>query len=242
MNIEEKVIKNEIETVQKNGMKQFQDKGYLIEQRIFSVDDNEEFRKYWNNLAIDQYIESDFKYRRRSYSKMEFDRASCTLKTIGSTYYQEPEHNELYGGLKREFELGQHEFLSDNNLTFLVKTDYDFFNASGLLSQSKCEIGIHQMRTVVEHGREGIVTPEGVHKDGHPVFAIHLINRSDISNGETILYDNDMKFVDKFTLTKFGDTVFIDDNKLYHEVTPISLNVESESRFGYRDILIIEFY
>ena len=68
---------------------------------------------------------------------MEYNRVTDSLEILGSTYYQEPEHNELYGELKREFVLGESKFLADENLAALVRTDYDFINACEPLSKTR---------------------------------------------------------------------------------------------------------
>ena len=46
--------------------------------------------------------------------------------------------------------------------------------------------------------------------------------------------------ISSITLDTFGQTMLIEDNKLYHQVTPIKSLCENT--VGYRDVLIIEFY
>ena len=199
-----------------------------------------EYQNYWNNLSIDKYIDGKYKFRERKYSQLEYNPNNNTLKNIGSVYFQEEEFNELYGGQHREFSPVDADFLSNKLFRYLLRYDFQFFLKQRLLKNKIYKMGVHQIRTIAKSQQSGLVTPEGIHKDGHPVFALHLVNRQNINGGVTNLYNNNFEKIDAFTLKNFGDTVCINDNMVYHEVTPISQ--EDENKFGFRDILIIEFY
>lgn len=198
------------------------------------------FKNYWKNMAEDKYLRSSFKYRRRRYSQFEYNSILNEVTDLGSTYYQTKEHNYIFGGQGREFESAGSDFLNDPLFRYFLNEDYGFFRSHNIVTENKCQMGVHLMRTVSDLTKDGVVTPEGIHKDGHYAFAIHLIDRDNVKGGTTNLYDNQKVIMTNLTLKKFGETLFVEDDKLYHDVTPIS-SVEKDLT-GTRDVLIIEFY
>ncbi len=199
----------------------------------------EAHQAYWNHLSIDNYIEGDYKFRQRKYARLEINFESQEIANLGSTYFQEEEFNELFGGQHRVFSPVDSDFLKDPFFLKLLNFDYHFFKEHKLLTGVKHYVGIHQIRTTTISKRLGEVTPEGIHKDGHPFFGIHLINRVNINGGVTTLYDNNRNLLDQITLNSFGDTLLVEDDKLFHGVSPIG---SISDGLGFRDVLIIEFY
>lgn len=215
--------------------------GYFFSQLKPEIEFSKiKFQKYWDYLPADKYIVGKNKFRERKYSQLEYNPHDDILKNIGSVYFQEEEFNDLFGGQYREFSPVDPDFLSSKLFRYLLKFDFQFFLKQCFLINKTYKMGVHQIRTIAKSQQSGLVTPEGIHKDGHPVFALHLVNRQNINGGVTNLYDNDLEKIDAFTLKDFGDTVCINDDMVYHEVTPISQ--VDENKFGFRDMLIIEFY
>lgn len=227
-------IVNELSTFARFGYQRENLGEYLSPEDILNV------KEHWNDLVVDNYIENEFKYRFRRYSRFRFEREVNALKFLGSNYYQGEDYNKLFGGQTRAFSQVSDTLVESKIFRKFLTTDFDFFQNQGLLTKSTYDIGVHQMRTITNKFSKGLVTPEGIHKDGHFAFAIHMINRSNVADGITRLYDNEMNHLTEFTLTKFGETVFVHDDMLYHEVTPVT-NVQKDID-GFRDILIIEFY
>ncbi|RPG31580.1 MAG: hypothetical protein CBB72_012040 [Muricauda sp. TMED12] len=218
------------------------EEGFHLQEytNLFDEDGIKRFQNYWHNLPEDSYIKGDFKYRQRRYSKFNYNPKSKKLKFLSSSYFQEEEHNNIYGGKDRVFFPLETNLIKDPFLQTFLELDFAFFLDQGLLNERVYEVGVHQMRTISNSSAEGIVTPEGMHKDGHFAFAVHFINRNNILGGTTNLYDNNKSKINSMVLKSFGETLFIEDDKLFHEVTPIR-SVDSE-QVGYRDVLIIEFY
>lgn len=206
----------------------------------FDGEDVKGFKNYWNNMPDDKYIRSNFKYRRRRYSKFEYDSVLNEMTNLGATYFQTKEHNHIYGGHGRDFDPVRSEFLDDPLFRYFLDEDCRFFREHHIVKERKCPMGVHLMRTTSDVSNDGIVTPEGIHKDGHYAFAIHMIDRNNVAGGATNLYDNSKVIMVSRTLDKFGETLFVEDDKLYHDVSPIS-NVDKRYP-GTRDVLIIEFY
>ena len=219
----------------------FVENGFLVEHYAhFTKEDVYHFKDFWNDLVVDQYITDNFKYRHRRYSKLLYDHDGSKVEFLSSTYLQEFEHNHLFGGESRQFEALDPAFLDHPIFLKYLIEDFHFFLDHRLLVNKPYEMGVHQMRTVCEPLVESQVTPEGIHKDGHFAFAIHFVDSENISGGVTRLYNNDKEIIARIQLNKFGQTMYIEDDKLFHEVTPIKTITDSQQ--GYRDILIIEFY
>ena len=66
-----------------------------------------------------------------------------------------------------------------------------------------------------------------------------LINRQNVQRGTTEIFCDLTKKSDKFTLTNPLDTVFLDDTRVRHNVTPISRLIKELE--GYRDVLVLTF-
>lgn len=211
-----------------------------LSQDKISYDEIAEIQRFWNQLKVDQYLQDEYKYRFRRYSKFKYHYKENKLTDLGVTYYQEKKYNDIYGGKNRIYTAIDSTFKDSTYLHELIRDDYLFFLNKNLLDEKDYEIGVHQIRTITQANNEGVITPEGIHKDGHPVFAIHLVNKQNSDGGKTVLYDNDMNKLYETTLKSFGETIFIDDGMLYHEVTPISS--KSTKTIGFRDVMIIEFY
>lgn len=197
-------------------------------------------KESWNNLQPDSYLKHAAKYRERRYSRCIMNLTACELDFESSIYIQTEEYNSLFGGVSRTFaavELDHvfHDFIKP--LTFYVRA---VFANRGLLGPKDLSVGIHQIRTIATTHTIGQVTPEGLHKDGHKLFAIHLIDRKNIIGGNTKIYDNEFQLRSTMTLESYLDSLFVQDSRIYHEVTPIA--VEHPYEHGHRDVLIIEFY
>ncbi len=211
----------------------------LIDHLESEITPESRVKNSWHNLKEDEYILQKPKYRYRRYSCFKLNLTTLNLEFESSNYFQKAEYNSLFGGVNRIFAPVELDSTFYGFIKPLTLYDYHLFNNNGLIPNGLL-VGIHQIRTVAKATSIGQVTPEGLHKDGHEVFAIHLINRNNVSGGSTKLYSNDLELQTTITLEKYLDSLFVQDSKIYHEVTPISVVNENED--GYRDVLIIEFY
>ena len=108
-------------------------------------------------------------------------------------------------------------------------------------------VGIHLIRMVARPEMPGVPTPSLPHQDGEPFTFVHLINRCDISGGESQVFRNTPidgisapgQLLVQTTLDEALDSLIIWDRKIFHHVTPI--NVTTDSAEGTRDVLIIDF-
>ena len=100
-------------------------------------------------------------------------------------------------------------------------------------------VEMHQFRIEATPDEMGAPTPEGTHRDGVDWVCVMLINRTNVASGITQIFDCAGKLLGDFTLTDPLDAVFLDDNRVFHGVTPITpLNVEGKA---CRDVLVLTY-
>tara|TARA_B100000900_G_C20595966_1_gene723428 strand:+ start:3418 stop:3831 length:414 start_codon:yes stop_codon:yes gene_type:complete len=100
------------------------------------------------------------------------------------------------------------------------------------------KVDIHQVRQMVYPGHISTNSPEGIHRDGADcVVSAFVFNRTNITGGESIVYNSQKTQIYKTTL-KPGLGMFQEDRELYHFVTGVH---SKSNRIGYRDIVGIDF-
>ena len=97
-------------------------------------------------------------------------------------------------------------------------------------------IEAHQFRIDTTDGI-GRPTPEGAHRDGVDFVMVFLVNRVDIKGGETRVFEADGSSGQRFTLTEPWSLMWMDDERVVHESTPI----QPMGEYGYRDTLVLTF-
>jgi hypothetical protein len=98
---------------------------------------------------------------------------------------------------------------------------------------------MHQFRIEAVAGQAARPTPEGAHRDGVDWVCVMLVNRCNVSSGITHIYDSNGGSLRQFTLIDPLDTVFVDDTRVRHGVTPIE--PLDASRKAFRDVLILTY-
>jgi len=100
-------------------------------------------------------------------------------------------------------------------------------------------VEVHQFRIEALKGTTGLPTPEGMHRDGVDWVCVVLVKRKNVRSGTTEIYDNIRNVTSSFTLTEPLDTVFLDDSRVPHGVTPIA--PLDPAGIGHRDALVLTF-
>ena len=83
----------------------------------------------------------------------------------------------------------------------------------------------------------GRPTPEGAHRDGVDFVAVFLVNRHQIKGGETRVFESNGPRGERFTLVQPWSLLWLDDERVVHETTPIQPLEPGE--MGWRDTLVI---
>lgn len=201
----------------------------------------EELRKSWDNLDFDKYYgDSSENYRKRRYSDFVYNPHTGSLQLMAHVpYFQSEGMNKYVGGMVRHFgdvlpEVYENEFFQQ-----LVKYDFGLFNIDEEYLDRDWICQVHQIRIYVGAGQTTDVTPEGIHSDGYPFAAVHFVGRKNVSGGQSSVYTyEDEEEMATLTFLEPLDSLFIEDRKIKHYVTPITADPDQG---GYREILAISF-
>ncbi|MGV3278650.1 2OG-Fe dioxygenase family protein [Rickettsiales bacterium LUAb2] len=192
------------------------------------------FKVYWDDMSKDQYVE-DFTNRFRRMARfistkhgLEIDHTN-TVKTS-------KKYNPIAGGVVREYEYASQGFIK--NLYFQKILSFNNTLARQFLKHEELVITCHLFRISPNDDKNDAPITIGKHKDDTELIGLHFINGQNFQGGHSSLYTNDGKLVDNSTVTlsKFGETVYIDDIALLHETT--SIQKKDSNLEAFRDVLL----
>lgn len=200
----------------------------------------EALRRCWNNLDPDPYYGGNGKsHRVRRYSDFQYDPVTDTLTRCDHVpYFQSIRQNAYVGGKERHFGDVLPETYENRFFKALVRYDFDRFPMPEEYRSRTWICQVHMIRIIVEAGETTQVTPEGIHSDGYPFAGVHLMNRVGVEGGESTVYTAEAEPLASLTFEQPMDSLFFEDRRMKHYVTPISAGAE---RAGHRDILAISF-
>ena len=204
----------------------------------------DDFVGTWDHLSEDLFMADGGRYRQRSYAVIRRDRQGHELLPP-QPHYQSKVYNRANGGVDRWFEPISMAAL--NNPAFRASLEFgatlfDRMIGFGQMAGSGDEAFIveaHQFRILAESGVHGQPTPEGMHRDGVDFVLVMLINRRNVSEGETRLARPDGQMLGSFTLCEPMETVVLDDHRVLHGGTPI--HTEDPALSGARDVLVLTY-
>jgi hypothetical protein len=205
---------------------------------FFSEKSWREFADSWNNLHLDAFMKDKGKYRLRRFSEWEYTPEEQALRPLPARPYTQPLYiNPLNGGISRTYEPFEAHVVKNEFFNGLMRWCLGVFNS--LEGASGWEVQVFQNRIIASSSTAGLPTPEGVHRDGVSYILMMLIDRVNVTGGETTLYDREKKEVGKLTMRHPMDCVLANDEQTLHGVTPIL--ADGEGGNAYRDMLIAMF-
>jgi hypothetical protein len=198
------------------------------------------FAASWNRLDTDEYMADGGRYRRRRYACYTVTGAPVTRQPH-RPHYQGRGYNALNGGIDRWFTpvdpaIGEHP-----SLTALLTRCSDTFAAAAGVPGGAASwlIEMHQFRIEADPRHAGLPTPEGMHRDGVDWVAVTLVGRHNVAGGVTAVADATGRTLGSFTLETPLDTVLLDDQRVWHGVTPVQpIDPATEA---HRDVLVLTF-
>jgi hypothetical protein len=211
----------------------------LQKQDFYTVESYQEFANSWNNLLLDEFMGDNGKYRLRRYSQFNYNQAQGDLELLPHEPYSQPSYiNPLNGDIKRYFEPLEDYVVRNEFFNGLLKWAANLFDTiEGQPTQ--WNIRIHPYRILANTEEQGQPTPEGVHRDGVTYIFMMMIERRNISGGETSLYDANRNKLGDVTLQNPLDIILADDEKSMHGVTAIQ--AVDPTQPAYRDVLVVAY-
>jgi hypothetical protein len=202
--------------------------------------DWDSFAESWNHLGLDTYMADRGRYRRRRHAAFG-STAAGTARKPHQPHYQSRDYNALNGGLERWFAPITDPIANHPAMLAVLNMCFNLFD--GLTPPAvrplAWHVEVHQFRIEAGLGQKGRPTPEGLHRDGVDWVMVLLVARENIASGMTTILDNDRQTIGSFTLTRPLDAALVDDNRVYHGVTPVE--ALDPSRPAYRDVLVVTF-
>lgn len=220
-----------------------EEKGFNHIQNLFSYgellsNDWKEFKDHWNYLAQDDFMKDGGKYRTRRYSVFSWDNQNKEiLLESHQPHYQTLDYNSLNGGIHRYFEPFQLSAIFNPCMSRILGFTTSVCNE--YLGDSDWHIEAHQFRIECGNDIIGNPTPEGIHRDGRDFICILFIDKFNVIGGKTTIYDLQKHPIKSLTMEVPSECVFIDDHKLFHDVSQIKC-IDSNIN-GYRDVLVLTF-
>ena len=198
------------------------------------------FAASWDDLGLDTYMADGGRYRKRRHAAFRV-RGDAIERKPHQAHYQSRDYNALNGGIARWFEPVTEETGASPALSAILQTCAALFNSlSPAPSTSPLwHVEIHQFRIEARADVEGRPTPEGMHQDGVDWVLVLLVSRENVAEGETRIAGPDKAPLGSFTLAEPMDAALVDDNRVFHGVTPV-VPVDA-SRPAHRDVLVVTF-
>lgn len=197
--------------------------------------DFEALRPDWDKLPPDNYLKDGGRYRRRRHSCFVVDDAGLA-QAPHRAHWQSLDYNALHGGMHRWFEPIEPASVVQPAWSGLLLAIGGL--CSALKGAQPWYIEAHQFRIDTSDGI-GRPTPEGAHRDGVDFVAVILVGREGIKGGETRVFEADGPNGQRFTLTEPWSLLFLDDQRVIHESTPIQPLDPTVG--GHRDTLVLTY-
>jgi hypothetical protein len=196
------------------------------------------FAASWNDLGLDTYMADGGRYRKRRHAAFAMMPGSDAIRRKPhQPHYQSRDYNTLNGGVERWFQPVLPEVGAGATMSAILRACRELFD--GLTDVTVWHIEVHQFRIEARPGEVGRPTPEGMHRDGVDQVLVLLVRRENVRSGETSIHDLAGHKLGSFTLTEPLDAALVDDNRVFHGVTPVE--PVDPARPAYRDVLVVTF-
>lgn len=202
-----------------------------------SLADWDAFAATWDGMDQDHYMADGGRYRRRRHAVFAAATGAPLLRQPHRPHYQTTAYNPLNGGVARWFEPMDEEASGSASLgTILAACRTLFEEVAGPRAWT---VELHQFRIEARAGQAGKPTPEGSHRDGVDWVLVLMVRRRNIASGTTTIYDLGKAPLGSFTLTDPFDAALLDDQRVYHGVTPVEPLEPGQP--ASRDVLVVTF-
>ena len=184
----------------------------------------------FETLPLDKYTPGGHRFRRYSTFRVSSNAEGWHLEQQPQRpFFQPKSYNNLVGGVAREFA----PVRIDPTPQIIATCD-----AVGLDRAHDYSINLHQIRIITDKDTEGVLVPEGPHRDGHAMVLTAVFRRHNVSGGVSKLYP--VGEGDAFFSTQLepGQAMMIEDERMWHHATDIT---SLDGSLGFRDIWIVSF-
>lgn len=202
-----------------------------------ALEDWDRFAQSWNRLEQDMFMKDGGTYRFRRHATYSAEPGTTTPRLEAhQPHYQSLDYNSLNGGIARAFAPIEPDISQNRVLTAALELCCTSFGR--LAPYYAWHIEVHQFRINASQ-LAASPTPEGIHRDGVNFVFMMMVNRTNVVNGETTIYDRHKRPLSQYTLAEPMEAAIVNDEQVMHGVTPIiQLDLQQPA---YRDVLVITF-
>ena len=202
------------------------------------LEDWPEFQKSWSDLYTDGHMADGGKYRKRRHATLSaLPSSRCFQRQPHQPHYQSLTYNDLNGGIPRHYQPIDDAILNGATMQALITLGCELFGR--LAPYSPWHIEMHQFRIEANSSERDQPTPEGVHRDGVNFVMMVMVQRTNLVNVATTIFGTDKTRLDEFTLQQPLDMAIVNDERVFHGVTPI-VQLDADKP-ALRDVLVITF-
>ncbi len=202
------------------------------------LDDWTDFQHSWSDLPMDGYMADGGTYRTRRHATLSASPSSrCFQLEPHQPHFQSLAYNHLNGGIARHYQPIEPSVLTGATMQALITLGCALFGR--LSPYSAWHIEVHQFRIEAKVGEAGKPTPEGIHQDGVNFVMMVMVRRTNVVHGATAIYARAKVRLDEFTLQQPLDMAIVNDERVWHSVTPI-VQLDSDKP-AIRDVLVLTF-
>lgn len=188
-------------------------------------------------MPPDPYLAREGMARRRRHAV--FEAAGSDVRPMPPRpHYQSIDDNALQGGFPRHLAAIDGNVIQSPALTRLVAFGSEFF-AHVRGEPTAWNVEAHQFRIEADQAGSGQPTPEGHHRDGVDFVLVVMVRRVNLRSGTTSAHSDEGEVLGAFTLTEPYDVALVDDRRVLHGVTPVS--VSDPKKPGFRDVLVLTY-
>ncbi len=190
------------------------------------------------NLARDQAYGDGARFRSLNrYKARIVDGAIEVSPSQNSPYFQSSKYNSTLGGQARNYA----PLAADLAYTPGVHRLIAQLAARLPLSQpgQSYNVNLHLMRFSASPGMPCDTSPPGFHKDGEKYISVVLLAYCGADGGRVSIRDNERNDQASFTMRELGECYIIDDEFVWHKLSPVKVN--GYSSFAFRDLMLFDF-
>jgi hypothetical protein len=197
------------------------------------------FSESWNALEPDTFMADGGRYRGRRFAVATLQ-GDTLVPAPHQPHFQTLQNNRLNGGVARWFSPIDADIVQHDITTGIIALCRRVFSLDETAEPGATwRTELHQFRIEASRSTPGSPTPEGMHRDGVDWVFVMLVARHNADSGITDICDAAGASLGAFTLTRAMDAVFLDDHRVLHGVTPITVSAGHEA--AHRDVLVITF-
>ncbi|MEU5216846.1 2OG-Fe dioxygenase family protein [Streptomyces sp. NPDC020807] len=196
-------------------------------------------RDGWGDLPVDPYLPRGATYRRRRHARFLMDHDGGVRHDAAPGYFQSLDVNRLAGGVVRYFASLDGEQVRNHFLRGLMRSNAMLFATCSGAPPAYWTVNVHLVRTTASPGFVGLPSPEGLHRDGFDFIAVHHMSRRNVTGGRTEIRSTDGTLLAHRTFTHPLDSLYADDARVLHDVTPLVW--DGHGGGGFRDMLLMSY-